>query len=218
MDTHNASILDLPWNRAHFGAYSIVSSPLVLDLGALDQLEPVIPIITNPHALAVNQQWAGSPGRLLISIDPDSPNGQPDAAGFVKLVGALGPGHDMRSSNTSTLAEAVSTRILGRRTAPFPHLSLFLTAPRMALPQDPSTDLRRTSAQEAWCANAATCEGFTFDNKRTVRQVLFKDGMGGSTDNYQGNVVNRDPAWTTYLKYEYVPRMRNTRGVSSFND
>ena len=127
MDTHNASILDLPWNRAHFGAYSIVSSPLVLDLGALEQLEPVIPIITNPHALAVNQQWAGSPGRLLISIDPDSPNGQPDAAGFIKLVGALGPGHDMRSSNTSTLAEAVSTRILGRRTAPFPHLSLFLT-------------------------------------------------------------------------------------------
>ena len=33
----------------------------------------------------------------------------------------------------------VSTRILGRRTAPF-HLSLFLTASRMVLPQDPSTD------------------------------------------------------------------------------
>ena len=28
----------------------------------------------------------------------------------------------------------VSTRILGRRTAPFPRLSLFLTAPRVALP------------------------------------------------------------------------------------
>ena len=33
----------------------------------------------------------------------------------------------------------VSTRILGRRTEPF-HLSLFLTASRMVLPQDPSTD------------------------------------------------------------------------------
>ena len=35
--------------------------------------------------------------------------------------------------------EPVSTRILGQRTAPF-HLFLFLTASRMVLPQDPSTD------------------------------------------------------------------------------
>ena len=33
---------------------------------------------------------------------------------------------------------------------------------------------------EAWCAKAATCEGFTFDNQRTPQQILFKDGMGGS--------------------------------------
>ena len=37
----------------------------------------------------------------------------------------------------------VSTGILGRRTAPFPHLPLFLTAPRMGLPQDPSTESTR---------------------------------------------------------------------------
>ena len=36
--------------------------------------------------------------------------------------------------------EAVSTRILGRRTC-FLHLSLLLTASRMVLPKDPSTDL-----------------------------------------------------------------------------
>ena len=35
----------------------------------------------------------------------------------------------------------IRTRILGKRTAPFPHfhISLFLTPPRMVLPQDPST-------------------------------------------------------------------------------
>ena len=33
----------------------------------------------------------------------------------------------------------VSTRILGRRTAPFPTIPYFLTASRMVLPQDPST-------------------------------------------------------------------------------
>ena len=48
------------------------------------------------------------------------------------------------------------------------------------------------------------CEGFTFDNKRTPVEMLFKQGMGGSTNNFTGNVVNRDPAWTTYLKYKYI--------------
>jgi hypothetical protein len=176
MDLHNSSKLDFPWNRAHFGAYCIVSSPLVLDLdlvlgataggpGGGSFLAPVVPILTNRHALAVNQAWAGSPGQLLLSIDPDNPNGQPDAAGFQKLVGALGPGHDLRSSNTTSIAEA-----------------------------------------EAWCAAADTCEGFTFDNQQRapLQQLLFKDGTGGSTNNYTGNVVNRDPKWTTYLKYKYI--------------
>ena len=35
-------------------------------------------------------------------------------------------------------------------------------------------------------------------------KIIFEDGMGGSTNNFTGNVVNRDPAWTTYLKYEYI--------------
>jgi hypothetical protein len=163
MDPLNQSKLDLPWNRAHFGAYCIVSSPLVLDVDALATLAPVVPIITNKDAIDVNQAWAGSPGQLLLSVDPDNPDGQPDAAGFIKLVGALGPGHGMRTSNSTSIAEA-----------------------------------------EAWCAKAATCEGFTFDNQRTPQQILFKDGMGGSTNNYTGNVVNRDPKWTTYLKYEFT--------------
>ena len=34
-----------------------------------------------------------------------------------------------------TACAKVSTRILGRRTAPFPHTSLFLPAPRVVLPK-----------------------------------------------------------------------------------
>lgn len=168
MDPGNKTALDMPWNRAHFAAFCIVSSPLVLamDFGLAathEIIEAVLPIIANKFSIEINQQWAGSPGRLLMSLDPDNPDGQPDAAGFQKLIGALGPGHDMRRSNSTTVVDA-----------------------------------------EAWCKAQPTCEGFTFDNKRTPPEMLFKDGMGGSTNNFTGNVVNRDPAWTTYLKYEYI--------------
>ena len=112
----------------------------------MQRLAPVIPIIKNPHALEVHKAWARSPGQLLLSIDAHCPNGQPDSAGFLKLVGAIGPG--MRSSNTSSVAEA-----------------------------------------EEWC-EAATCEGFTVNNQRTPQLLLFKDEMGGSTNNYTDNIVN----------------------------
>merc|ERR1712085_163795 len=55
------------WNRAHFGAWCIVSAPLILgvDLTQMELLEPIVPFITNPEALAVNQHWEGHPGRLV---------------------------------------------------------------------------------------------------------------------------------------------------------
>jgi len=167
MDPNNKTAIDMPWNRAHFAAWCIISSPLVLEFdfagaGVTQMLEQVASILTHPGAIAVNQAWAGSPGLLLQSSDPSNPD-QPDAAGFVKLEGALGPGHDMLNSSSMTIAEA-----------------------------------------ESWCGKQATCEGFTFDNQRTPPALLFKDGMGGSSNNFTGNVVNRDPKWTTFMKHQYV--------------
>lgn len=44
------------WNRAHFGAWCIVSAPLILGLDLYSPvLDTIIPIITNKEALAVNQ-------------------------------------------------------------------------------------------------------------------------------------------------------------------
>lgn len=58
----------LHWNRAHFGAWCIVSSPLILGLNLTKaNLEPIIDIITNEEAIAVNQRWAGHPGTLVWS-------------------------------------------------------------------------------------------------------------------------------------------------------
>ncbi len=57
------------WNRAHFGAWCIVSAPLILGLELTDaKLAPVLDIIGNKAAVAINQQWAGHPGMLVQNI------------------------------------------------------------------------------------------------------------------------------------------------------
>ena len=60
------------WNRAHFGAWVIISAPLVLGLDLLDSdlVDSVWSIITNREAIQVNQRWAGHPGRLVRSWTP----------------------------------------------------------------------------------------------------------------------------------------------------
>ena len=64
------------WNRAHFGAWCVISAPLILGLDITNeaQLTPILPIITNAEAIAVNQQWAGHPGRLVRTWPNAGPN------------------------------------------------------------------------------------------------------------------------------------------------
>lgn len=57
------------WNRAHFGAWCVISSPLILGMELSDdKLNPVLDIITNEEAIKVNQQWSGHPGMLVENI------------------------------------------------------------------------------------------------------------------------------------------------------
>jgi hypothetical protein len=59
----------LSWNRAHFGAWVITSSPLILGMYPSDaQLAPVLDIIGNAEAIEINQAWAGHPGRLVDEV------------------------------------------------------------------------------------------------------------------------------------------------------
>eukprot|EP00662_Eupelagonemidae_sp_cell21_P039986 gene39986-30681_t len=104
MQPANNSELDLPWNRAHFGAWCVVSSPLVLglDLGS-SYLPPIIPIITNAEAIQVNQQYAGHPGMLLKSIQPEV---QPNTLGFYVYSGALSEGSNFGQVQNLTLPGA----------------------------------------------------------------------------------------------------------------
>jgi len=54
-------------SRSHFGAWCVVSSPLILgfDLRDSKKMDSVWDIITNTEALAVSQSWVGHPGRLV---------------------------------------------------------------------------------------------------------------------------------------------------------
>jgi len=57
-------------SRTHFGAWCVVSSPLILGLDILDnkRVDSIWDIISNKEAIAVNQAWAGHPGRLVKEV------------------------------------------------------------------------------------------------------------------------------------------------------
>ena len=57
------------WNRAHFGAWCVVSAPLILGLELTDaKLGPILDILGNKEAVAINQAWDGHPGMLVENI------------------------------------------------------------------------------------------------------------------------------------------------------
>jgi len=63
-------------DRTHFGAWVITSSPLILgyDLNKEDVTDKIWDIISNREAIAINQAWAGHPGRQLKTWSPSSPD------------------------------------------------------------------------------------------------------------------------------------------------
>merc|ERR1711871_652862 len=56
-------------NRVHFGAWCIISSPLILAYNLSDSARHDLmwDIITNKEAIQVNQIWDGHPGRQVLA-------------------------------------------------------------------------------------------------------------------------------------------------------
>jgi alpha-galactosidase len=77
--------LTLTEARTHFGAWCIVSSPLVLshDLTDAAITDEIWPIITNTEAIAINQAWVGDAGSLfkssrrMIQLDVETEGSNP---------------------------------------------------------------------------------------------------------------------------------------------
>lgn len=63
----------LSWEeaQAHFAAWCVTSSPLVLglDLANMTEYDTWWPVVSNTEAIAVNQAWAGEAGRMLAVSD-----------------------------------------------------------------------------------------------------------------------------------------------------
>lgn len=59
--------LSLNESQAHFGAWAIVSSPLILghDLTNESTYDAAWPVVSNPDVIAINQAWAGDAGRRV---------------------------------------------------------------------------------------------------------------------------------------------------------
>ena len=94
----------IAWTRTHFAAYCIVSSPLVLSIFPSDEvLSPILDIIGNKQAMAVNQAWAGHPGTLVRTL-PAIINNTTMASTVCKK-GQM-PGGDIYRANL-TVAEGV---------------------------------------------------------------------------------------------------------------
>lgn len=63
--------------QTHFSSWAINSSPLILGLDLTDNkaVDAAWPIIANPEVIAINQAWAGDPGRRVrdAGAAPDTP-------------------------------------------------------------------------------------------------------------------------------------------------
>ena len=100
------------WNRAHFGAWCITSSPLILGMELTDaKLEPVLDIIGNLEAIAVNQAWDGHPGLLVetlhmppVPFDPSGVELPSSSAGDFGLSGGATLTNSHSDNATSGLA------------------------------------------------------------------------------------------------------------------
>ena len=64
-------------SRSHFSMWAVMSSPLILSFDLTDEakMAAMWPIITNQRVIAVNQRWAGHPGRRVAAADYPPPSG-----------------------------------------------------------------------------------------------------------------------------------------------
>lgn len=72
MQVGNLHDVSMEWQRSHFGAWCIMSAPLVLGFDLLDDalVDLLWPIIGNTEAIAINQNWGGHPGRRIRAWTP----------------------------------------------------------------------------------------------------------------------------------------------------
>jgi len=201
--------LDVLWNRAHFGAWCIVSSPLILSLD-LDSpnLAAILPFVGNEDAIAINQQWAGSAGFLV-----NTTHAPPQAS-------LHGPRWGTPQTHAS-LANGAPAALLGP--TPSPHtppdsLGFVRYVGQLNARDDGGSPLRVANASvaeaEAWCNETARCACFTrrsgaYVNGSVgdVQLTRFEGGEAGRLlcSSNGIHVRDHDTQWATWVRAELAP-------------
>jgi hypothetical protein len=180
-------------DRLNFGLHAITSSPLMLAFNVSNDtlVEMLWNIIANEEAIHINQQWGGSPGRLVATIVPPAPPPPPPPAALLSTVDVATAVHDVKRwrSKSADGRFVVRRGQLGQVSGwgHNPKSAHGLTCPVDVdqLPgATPTCNLLRVAtctvadAQE-WCAANADCAAFSFSGGNATTTT---SGDGGLTD------------------------------------
>jgi alpha-galactosidase len=107
-------------DRAHLGSWAIISAPLYLSFDLRDsaRMDRSWPLISNAEVLAVNQAWAGHPGRLVKAWTPASPPTQHFAVSADLHSCQTGWSFDTSTGQVALNQSDCSTEICGCLTVP----------------------------------------------------------------------------------------------------
>lgn len=204
-------------DRSMFGMWAIVSAPLVLsfDLTKRDAdggltLDRVWPIITNKEAIAVNQRWDGSPGRLLLTdkavLAPPTPGG------YIPYPGQLGQARGWQNvpGDVGPAPWQVGKCVDEWTGGDCSHHYMDLHIENMTV-----------DAADAWCTKSAKCEGFSYRTAdcadgqactvwfKDPTQVYFMDGSGNKLPN---------PPWSSHIAAGRAPPFLYSTGARSHTE
>ena len=157
-------------SRTHFGAWAIISAPLVLGMSlSLDDpvaqkaLDAVWDVITNKEVIAVSQTWAGLPGALV---------------------------REWQAPNVPTL---ISTACPAPPRGGAGHSWAFIGS-ALSAGDDIAQGAYNLSGAEAFCGGRDDCVGFTFHGANVKdpagENVYFKGALN----------INSDASWSSYAK------------------
>ena len=199
-------------DRSDFGLHCITSSPLILSFNLTNEttMEMVWPIVANEEAIAVNRQWAGTPGRLVATIRPAGSGGSAAGGGagggYVLRRGQIGKadgwGHDVQSAHDGLICPNDVDQLPG---------------------VTPTCNLLRVAnitmdAAQSWCTANAACAGFSYkagaagaadtdsSSGNSSAAVYFKDAtqLAFADSNYHaGGQVQS--GWLTQIKSALAP-------------
>lgn len=113
--------------RSHFGAWCIVSSPLVLSHDTTNDTvsDAIWPIIANREAIAINQAWAGESGTLYATF--------PAQADVLQCLHATQPCYQLWSKKVDAATGATAVMVMNHAQAASGALSVaFAQVPSLA--------------------------------------------------------------------------------------